>query len=104
MLHELRRRGGRYRLETMCIGGGQGLMPSVERPRGWRNRPPLTQSGVRHHKMMQCETVISPVSSREQRLRCRSVGGSPIGCHQRIRVYFPGAPGVRHEVNCLVPN
>jgi acetyl-CoA C-acetyltransferase len=25
LLHELRRRGGRYGLETMCIGGGQGL-------------------------------------------------------------------------------
>ncbi|MEU3528737.1 acetyl-CoA C-acetyltransferase [Streptomyces sp. NPDC038707] len=25
MLHELRRRGGRYALETMCIGGGQGM-------------------------------------------------------------------------------
>ena len=25
MLHELRRRKGRYALETMCIGGGQGL-------------------------------------------------------------------------------
>ena len=25
MLHELRRREGRYALETMCIGGGQGL-------------------------------------------------------------------------------
>ncbi len=24
-LHELRRRGGRYALETMCIGGGQGM-------------------------------------------------------------------------------
>jgi acetyl-CoA C-acetyltransferase len=25
LLRELRRGGGRYRLETMCIGGGQGL-------------------------------------------------------------------------------
>ena len=25
VLHELRRRGGRYALETMCIGGGQGM-------------------------------------------------------------------------------
>ena len=25
VLHELRRRGGRYALETMCIGGGQGI-------------------------------------------------------------------------------
>jgi acetyl-CoA C-acetyltransferase len=25
VLHELRRRGGRYALETMCVGGGQGL-------------------------------------------------------------------------------
>ncbi|MFG2657312.1 acetyl-CoA C-acetyltransferase [Streptomyces sp. NPDC048425] len=25
MLHELRRRGGRYALETMCVGGGQGM-------------------------------------------------------------------------------
>lgn len=30
MLHELRRRGGRYSLETMCIGGGQGLAAVFE--------------------------------------------------------------------------
>jgi len=32
MLHELRRRGGRYALETMCIGGGQGMAALFERP------------------------------------------------------------------------
>ena len=32
LLHELRRRGGRYGLETMCIGGGQGLAAVFERP------------------------------------------------------------------------
>ncbi|MET0821318.1 MAG: acetyl-CoA C-acetyltransferase [Aeromicrobium sp.] len=31
MLHELRRRDGRYALETMCIGGGQGLAAVFER-------------------------------------------------------------------------
>jgi acetyl-CoA C-acetyltransferase len=31
MLHELRRRQGRYALETMCIGGGQGLAAVFER-------------------------------------------------------------------------
>ena len=30
MLHELRRREGRYALETMCIGGGQGLAAVFE--------------------------------------------------------------------------
>ncbi|WP_109507849.1 acetyl-CoA C-acetyltransferase [Nocardioides speluncae] len=30
MAHELRRRGGRYGLETMCIGGGQGLAAVFE--------------------------------------------------------------------------
>ncbi len=30
MLHELRRRDGRYALETMCIGGGQGLAAVFE--------------------------------------------------------------------------
>jgi acetyl-CoA C-acetyltransferase len=30
MLHELRRRGGRYGLECMCIGGGQGLAAIFE--------------------------------------------------------------------------
>ncbi|MEZ2391934.1 acetyl-CoA C-acetyltransferase [bacterium RCC_150] len=30
MLHELRRRGGRYALETMCIGGGQGMAAVFE--------------------------------------------------------------------------
>lgn len=30
MLHELRRRGGRYALETMCVGGGQGMAALVE--------------------------------------------------------------------------
>lgn len=31
MLHELRRRNGRYALETMCIGGGQGIAAVFER-------------------------------------------------------------------------
>jgi acetyl-CoA C-acetyltransferase len=31
MLHELDRREGRYALETMCIGGGQGLAAVFER-------------------------------------------------------------------------
>ncbi|MBV8733559.1 MAG: acetyl-CoA C-acetyltransferase [Solirubrobacterales bacterium] len=31
LLHELDRRGGRYGLETMCIGGGQGLAAVFER-------------------------------------------------------------------------
>ncbi|MFI9408567.1 acetyl-CoA C-acetyltransferase [Nocardia gamkensis] len=31
LLHELSRRGGRYGLETMCIGGGQGLTAVFER-------------------------------------------------------------------------
>lgn len=31
MAHELRRTGGRYALETMCIGGGQGLAAVFER-------------------------------------------------------------------------
>src|SRR4051794_40339011 len=32
MLHELRRRGGRLALETMCIGGGQGVGAIFEAP------------------------------------------------------------------------
>jgi acetyl-CoA C-acetyltransferase len=32
LLHELKRRRGRYGLETMCIGGGQGLAAVFERP------------------------------------------------------------------------
>ncbi len=31
LMHELRRRGARYGLETMCIGGGQGLAAVFER-------------------------------------------------------------------------
>jgi acetyl-CoA C-acetyltransferase len=31
LLHELSRRGGRYGLETMCIGGGQGIAAIFER-------------------------------------------------------------------------
>ena len=31
LLHEMRRRGSRYGLETMCIGGGQGLAALFER-------------------------------------------------------------------------
>jgi acetyl-CoA C-acetyltransferase len=31
LLHELTRRQGRYGLETMCIGGGQGIAAIVER-------------------------------------------------------------------------
>ena len=33
LLHELKRRKGRYGLETMCIGGGQGLAAIIERAR-----------------------------------------------------------------------
>jgi acetyl-CoA C-acetyltransferase len=32
LLHELERRGGRFGLETMCVGGGQGLAAIFERP------------------------------------------------------------------------
>lgn len=32
MLHELRRRHGRYALETMCVGGGQGIAALFEAP------------------------------------------------------------------------
>ena len=31
LLYEMRRRGSRYGLETMCIGGGQGLTAVLER-------------------------------------------------------------------------
>lgn len=31
LLHELKRRGGRYGLETMCVGGGQGMAAIFER-------------------------------------------------------------------------
>ena len=32
MLRELERRGGKYALESMCIGGGQGIAALFERP------------------------------------------------------------------------
>jgi acetyl-CoA C-acetyltransferase len=32
MLYELERRGGKYALETMCVGGGQGIAAVFERP------------------------------------------------------------------------
>ena len=32
LVHELRRRGGRYGLATMCIGVGQGMAMVVENP------------------------------------------------------------------------
>ena len=32
LLHELKRRGGRYALETMCVGGGQGAAAVFEAP------------------------------------------------------------------------
>jgi acetyl-CoA C-acetyltransferase len=31
-MYELERRKGRYGLETMCVGGGQGLAAIFERP------------------------------------------------------------------------
>ena len=34
LLHEMDRRQARYGLETMCIGGGQGLAAVFERPAG----------------------------------------------------------------------
>jgi acetyl-CoA C-acetyltransferase len=33
LLHELGRRGGRYGLASLCIGGGQGIAMVVERVR-----------------------------------------------------------------------
>jgi acetyl-CoA acetyltransferase len=33
LLHELRRRGGRYGVATMCVGVGQGQAALFERPR-----------------------------------------------------------------------
>jgi acetyl-CoA acetyltransferase family protein len=33
LLHELRRRGGRYGLATLCVGVGQGVAALFERPR-----------------------------------------------------------------------
>ena len=38
LLHELERREGRYGLETMCIGGGQGLAAVFEAGRVTRSR------------------------------------------------------------------
>jgi acetyl-CoA C-acetyltransferase len=32
LLHEMRRRGGRLALETMCVGGGQGMAALIEAP------------------------------------------------------------------------
>jgi acetyl-CoA C-acetyltransferase len=32
LLYEMRRRGARYGLETMCVGGGQGIAAVFERP------------------------------------------------------------------------
>ncbi len=32
LLHELRRRGGRYALGSACIGGGQGIAVVVQAP------------------------------------------------------------------------
>jgi acetyl-CoA C-acetyltransferase len=34
LMHELRRRKGRYGLETMCVGGGQGVAAIFERAQG----------------------------------------------------------------------
>jgi len=34
LVHELRARGGRYGLATMCIGVGQGIATIVENPEG----------------------------------------------------------------------
>ena len=31
LLHEMKRRGTRYGLETMCVGGGQGVAAIFER-------------------------------------------------------------------------
>jgi acetyl-CoA C-acetyltransferase len=32
LLHEMQRRDARYGLETMCVGGGQGVAALFERP------------------------------------------------------------------------
>jgi acetyl-CoA C-acetyltransferase len=31
LLYEMERRGARYGLETMCVGGGQGMAAVIER-------------------------------------------------------------------------
>ena len=36
LLHEMKRRGSRYGLETICGGGGQGICAIVERYEQWR--------------------------------------------------------------------
>src|SRR5262249_60757341 len=39
LLHELRRRGGRYGLATLCVGVGQGQAALFERTAGWSRMP-----------------------------------------------------------------
>ncbi len=40
LLHELHRRGGRYGVVTMCVGGGMGAAGVFEALPGWAPRPP----------------------------------------------------------------
>ena len=52
LLREMRRRGARYGLETMCIGGGQGLAAVFEivslRPKELSFSKLLVSSGALH--------------------------------------------------------
>ncbi len=38
LLHEMQRRGSRYGMVTMCVGGGMGAAAVFERMQSWRNR------------------------------------------------------------------
>ncbi len=66
MLHEMQRREARYGLETMCIGGGQGIAAVFE-------RAVLTHRRGRGHRSSRCRAA-SPAGVPGQ---CRSTASAP---------------------------
>ena len=62
LLREMDRRQGRYGLETMCIGGGQGLAAVFERGRLMDRGRPRGHPGV--GRAASCATGVVPWSSR----------------------------------------
>ena len=75
LAHELRRRGGRYGLATMCIGVGQGMATMIENPAG------IGGSSGPQSSRAACAAPVRGRAAREERRRAarsseRELGGA----------------------------
>ena len=92
LLRELDRRGGRYGLETMCIGGGQGSRPCSEDP-GVSESELTVEHGSAAFAALPCSTVSSQARSRPDPLE---QGGQPLAAADAHRLQpVPGSAPVQ---------